>query len=284
MGRGSRRTTTRPLAIFRACIMTFVTIGLAAPLPLAAEPTREPENLEQEERLGEFIPMDVQLRDESGQSVRLGELFETGSQKPVIIIPSYYTCPRLCTYIFNAVQKAAAEVQDSRGLTPGRDYSIISVSFRPEDTPELARKKGQRYRDGFQPPIQSEAWRFLTADPERPGEVSRLMDALGYRYRPDGDVDYSHSAVIVMLSPDGKITRYLYGVNFQPGTFRLSLIESSYGKIGNTVERIFLYCFRYDQQEGKYTPAVWVFVRAGGVLTLFFILGLIFLLRKKEKA
>ncbi|MCR9144378.1 MAG: SCO family protein [bacterium] len=264
------------------CLVLLAAIGPGAALiPLLGETTRDQDDLAPSELLGEHVPMDVLLRDENGEEVSLADLFETGSQKPVILIPSYYICPRLCTYVFNAVHKAAAEVQASRGLTPGRDYSILSVSFRPEDTTAIARKKGEMYRQRFTPPLKPAAWQFLTGDAD---QVARLMDAVGYRYRPDGEKDYSHGAVIVMLSPDGKITRYLYGVNFQPGTFRLSLIESSYGKIGNTAERIFLYCFRYDEQEGKYTPAVWVFVRAGGVLTLIFIVGLIFLLRRKEKA
>lgn len=254
---------------------------LSATSSLAAETTREPENMEVEERLGEYVPTDIELIDESGTNLVLRDLFETNSQKPIIIVPSYYTCPRLCTYIFNAVQKAASEVQSSRGLQPGDDYLIVSVSFRPEDTPAIASEKAAKYRNLFQPPLKPEAWRFLTGKPE---QVGRLMEALGYPYRPDGEEDYTHGAAIMMLAPDGKITRYLYGVNFNPGVFRLSLVESSYGKIGNTVERVFLMCFRYDKQEGKYAPAVWVFVRTGGVVTMVFILGLIFLLRRKEKA
>ncbi|MEQ9365342.1 MAG: SCO family protein [Leptospirales bacterium] len=276
---GRRRKTTSRTGTLLAGFMIQVILA-AGPAPVWGEPSRDQGDLATEEHLGEHIPLDVRLLNENGAEVMLGDLFETGSQKPVILIPSYYTCPRLCTYVFNAVQKAAAEVRSSRGLTPGRDYTILSVSFRPEDTPAVARKKGDGYRGLFQPPLKPEAWRFLTGDAD---QVARLMDAVGYRYRPDGDDDYSHGAAIVMLSPGGKITRYLYGVNFQPGVFRLSLIESSYGKIGNTVERIFLYCFRYDEQEGKYTPAVWVFVRGGGLLTLAFIVGLIFLLRRKEK-
>lgn len=271
-----RRTRIRTRTRTAILVIFVILVGL----PVQAEPTRAPEDLTLNEHLGDQIPLDVRLRNESGAEVQLADLFETGSQKPVILIPSYYTCPRLCTYVFNAVQKSAAEVQSSRGLTPGRDYSILSVSFRPEDTADLARKKGASYRKLFQPPLKPEAWQFLTGDAD---QVARLMDAVGYRYRPDGEEDYSHGAAIVMLSPDGKITRYLYGVNFLAATFRLSLIESSYGKIGNTVERIFLLCFRYDEQEGKYTPAVWVFVRGGGILTLIFIVGLIFLLRRKEK-
>ena len=247
---------------------------------LAAETSRNVDDLALQEHLGDTIPLDVQLRLEDGTPVTLRELFETGSQKPVILIPSYYICPRLCTYIFNAVHKAAAEVRDTRGLKPGRDYTILSVSFRPEDTTADARRKGEMYRNRFQPPLPTDAWRFLTGDTD---QVARLMDAIGYKYRPDGGQDYSHGAAIVMVSPDGKITRYLYGVNFAASVFRLSLIESSYGKIGTTAEQVFLYCFRYDEQTGKYTPAVWVFVRVGGALTLLFIVGLIFLLRRKEK-
>lgn len=178
------------------------------------------------------------------------------------------------------MQKVAAATKETRGLVPGRDYTIVSLSFKPDEGPADAARKAAEMRGLFQPALAPEAWRFLTGDP---ASIAAVMDAIGYQYRPDGDADYSHGAVVVMAGPEGKITRYLYGVTFEEATFRLSLIESSYGKIGNTAEKIFLYCFRYDPQEGKYTPYMWAIMRIGGVLTVIFIVGLIFFVRRGEK-
>ncbi len=254
--------------------------ALLAVSPLFAEPTRDPEGLETTENLGGQLPLDTVLTDENGKAVRLGDFFGT-AQKPVILIPSYFTCPRLCTFIFRGVQKAAAATKATRGLIPGRDYTIVSISFKPEEGPADAARKGREMRGSFDPPLKPEAWQFLTGDP---ASIAAVMDAIGYQYRPDGEEDYSHAAVIVMAGPEGKITRYLYGVTFEEATFRLSLIESSYGQIGNTAEKIFLYCFRFDPQEGKYTPYMWAIMRIGGVLTVIFIVGLIFFVRRGEKA
>lgn len=246
--------------------------------PVWGEAARTPEGIGVREHRGERIPLDLMLRDESGAAVRLGDYFRRG--RPVLLIPAYYKCPRLCTYVFKAVQSAAARLRNS-GFEPGREYLILSYSFDPREGPEDAARRGGEIRALFGPPaVSAEAWLFLVGDPET---TATLMNAIGYQYRPDGDADFSHSAAVVLLAPDGKITRYLYGIEYPEREFRLSLVEAANGQIGGAVEQIMLYCFRYDPVEGRYTPYAWAFVRIGGLSTLALVLGLIFFLLWRER-
>lgn len=263
--------------------LRFLALALAllafAGHPLQAEPTREPD-AGVDQRPGEALPLELEFQTESGETVRLEDYFRTG--KPVLLVPSYYKCPRLCSYIFKGVQNAAESAAAS-GLAPGEDYTILSVSFDPREGPELARQTGESYRSMFETTrVNPErGWQFLTGTEEN---ISPLMDAIGYRYKSDGKEDFSHTAAIVMASPRGKISRYMFGIEFDPSDYRLSLVEASNGTIGNAVDAALLYCFRFDPQKGKYTADVIAFMRIGGVLTLAFVLGLLFFLWRREKS
>ncbi len=244
---------------------------------LRAEPVREPQGVGVDENTGQVIPLDLVFTDESGNVRPLREYFTPG--RPVVLIPSYYACPRLCSYIFSAVQKAAQATALER-YRPGRDYLILSVSFDDRETPALAAEKGASLRAGFRGGLAADAWPFLTGKAD---SIAPLMDSIGYRYRPDGARDFTHAAAIVFVAPDGKITRYLYGIEFPEREYRLSVVEASQGVIGSVSEKIYMYCFRYDALEGKYTPYAWAFMRIGAGLTLLVVIGLLFFLRRSEK-
>ena len=228
-----------------------------------------------DEKLGNAINLDLKFRDEAGQEVPLRTFF-TG--KTVILAPAYYECPRLCTFVYNALKKVM-QASRSKGIEPGKDYAVISVSFNPDDTPELASKKGGMYRRTFEKPLIPGSWTFLTGSQEN---ISALFDSIGYRYKADGS-DFSHPAAIVLFTPEGRISRYLYGLEHNEESFRLSLVETSQGLIGGVSEKIVLLCFRFDPSKGKYTPYVMGFVRIASVLLVLSIGGLIFFLRKKER-
>ena len=261
-------------------VRSLLVLALLLPLPVAAEDSQNPEGLELEEQIGEKIPLDLMFRDENGAEVVLEDFFAS-QRNPVLIIPSYYNCPRLCPFIFQGVQKAAAETME-KGVEPGRDYTILSVSFDPREGPELARENGQKYREmfGADAEIPDSAWRFLTGDETN---IRALMDAIGFNYRPDGETDFSHGAFLALIDPAGTVNRYLYGIRYEERNYRMSLVEASNGRIGGIGEQIFLYCFRYDPQEGRYTPFAWAFMRIGAALILITLVALIFFLRREEK-
>ena len=260
----------------------FITFGIAlgVSLPLAAETSKAPPGIGVDQKLSARIPLDLTFKNEAGNAVKLRDFFN-GKKKPIILVPGYYRCPRLCSLIYNAVG-TAVKGNLKHELKPGEDYDIISISVAPEETPELAAAKGKNYRKSLEltdmPPT---AWRFLTGDA---ASIKSLTTSLGYRYRKDGD-DYTHPAATIILTPTGVISRYLDGLDIRSQDFRFALIEASGGRIGTVLDRAFQLCFRYDSTQGKYTPYARRFVQLGGILTLVFLVGLIlFLMRYERKA
>ncbi len=263
----------------RCCLATVMVAVALSPVNIATDTNRTPEGAKIAEKIGGRIPLDLSFYGENGEQVTLGTFFET-AQHPVVLIPSYYTCAHVCPFIFKGVRDAS-EAVSANDIVLGADYTVLSVSFDPTDSPALARQKGDNLRQSFSNlQVDKNSWHFLTSDREE--KISALMQSLGYGYKKDGK-DYSHTTAIVVLTPQAVISRYLYGVLFEERDFRLALTEASQGRLGSTVERILLYCFRYDSLEGRYTPYVWAFVQIGAVATLLFLAGLIFLLLRREK-
>jgi len=246
-----------------------------------AETSRNPEGVYIKQNLEQTIDLNLSFLDENGRKVQLKEFFK---DKPIIIAPAYYECPRLCTLVYNGLKNA---IESAKFIEPGKDYKIISLSFNPEDTPALAKEKAENYRKNLKNyTITDQDWIFLVADPQNPENPKKLLNQMGYFYKKDGR-DFSHPAAIIFLTPEGKISKYLYGIEFQSRDFRFALIEASQGKIGTPVDAVLLTCFRYDSIQGKYAPFAWGFMRLGGMVILVFILGLIsiliFLERKSKK-
>jgi protein SCO1 len=216
-------------------------------------------------RPGNPVPLDASFRDETGEVVELGRYF---GDKPVVLVLAYFRCPRLCTEVLNDMNKAL------RGVSPfsaGRDFQVVVVSFDAREKPALAAAKKRSYVEDYARPGAEAGWHFLTG--EQPS-IDRLKEAVGFRavYDPKDD-QFAHDSAIVVLTPAGKVSRYLFGLGYNPRDLRLALVESSEGKIGSVIDHVLLMCFHYDPSTGKYSATVMAIVRAGGMLTIAALVG-----------
>jgi protein SCO1/2 len=225
-----------------------------------------------DQRLNEQVPLDVPLVDESGRTVLLGDYF---GSRPVILVLAYYQCPRLCTLVLNGLVQGMLEMP----YDADRDFEVVTVSFDPRETPELAASKKETYLTRYTRPGAARGWHFLTGSQR---SIERLTGAVGFRYRYDGQQkQYIHASGITILTPGGKISRYLYDVRYSGRDLRMALVEASHYKIGTPVDQILLYCFHYDATLGRYSARVMVLVRILGVATLACIGGFVWILSRK---
>ncbi len=224
-----------------------------------------------EEQLGGYIPLDVKFRDETGQEVTLRELIDG----PTIIAPVYYTCPNVCTFI----QGGLASVLPQVTLDPGEDFRVLSVSFDETENPSQAAQSKRNYYAAMKGQFPEEAWHFLTGTREN---ILRLTDSLGYNFQRQGK-DFLHPIVVAVVSPDGKIVRYLHGTRFLPMDISLALVEASEGRVGATIKKVLGFCFSYDPQNRRYVFNLLRVAGAAVLLTLgAFLSFLLFTGRKKK--
>lgn len=219
-----------------------------------------------DEFAGDKLPLDLKFLDHRGQPVTLGHYFR--SNRPVILSLNYSNCPMLCNMQLTGLTTALQELEWSAG----KEFQVVSISIDPLETTHRAAQSHQRYLQMYGRPGTGDGWNFLVG---RQAEIDRISNALGFRYRYIREKkEYSHPSVFVMCTPDGRISRYVYGVEFAPRTLQLSLVEAGEGVIGTTWDRILLYCLHYNSTAGQYTPAAWKLVRIGGIATLITILGM----------
>ncbi len=216
---------------FAALRSAVVAILLAA---TGARAATDPEPPGLTERLGERVPLELVLNDERGQPVRLGDVLD----KPTLLALVYFRCPSICSPLLNAL----SSVVERTGLTPGRDFQLLAVSFDDRDTPALAETKQRNYLAGLSPGFPPDAFRFLTGDA---ATTKRLADAVGFRFQRTGE-DFVHPAVVTVLAPGGKITRYLYGISYLPFDVKMAAAEAAQGRAVPTVTRVLQLCYRYD--------------------------------------
>jgi protein SCO1/2 len=224
--------------------------------------------------LGAQVPLDARFKDELGQDVTLGRYF---GKRPVLLALVYYECPMLCTMVLNGV------VSTLKPLTfdPGKDFELVVVSFNPAEGPQLAAAKRANYLASFGRAGTDAGWHFLTGPPE---SIAALTSAVGFRYVYDEKAkQYAHATGITILTPQGKVARYLFGIDYPPKDLRLALVEAADGKIGNVVDQLMLYCFHYDPQLGRYSATTLAIVRAGGVITMLAIAASILAMRRRDK-
>jgi len=208
-----------------------------------------------QQKLDQQVPLNLEFRDEAGRAVPLSSFFHG---KPVLLALVYYRCPMLCTQILNGVASSLKAVS----FDPGRDFEVVSVSFDPKDTPELAAAKKQSYLRRYGRPDTANGWHFLTGDP---ANIKALTDAVGFHYKYDAASDqFAHASGIMILTPEGRLSRYFYGVEFAPRDVRLGLVEASANQIGNPVDEALLFCFHYDPATGKYGAFAINLLRAAG--------------------
>ena len=226
------------------------------------------------QRLGERLPLDVRLTDESGTSVALGEYF--GKDKPVVLAFVYYQCPMLCPLVMNGISSALKVVP----FTPGKDFDVVLISFDARDTPEAANAKKRAHLQHWATPENADGWHFLTGTDQ---EIRRVANAAGFTYEWDEETQqFAHVSGLLVATPDGRLSRYFYGVEFSPKDLRLALVDSGRGQLGSVVDELLLYCFHYDPSSGRYGAAFMNLIRLGGVLTVVLILGFVVLMRWRE--
>ncbi len=216
------------------------------------------------EKLGEKIPLDLIFVNAEGDSVTLKELVENG--KPVLLNPVYYECPQLCSMVKEAIYKAVKDLKWS----PGKEYNIVTFSFDPNEGSKLASENKQRYINKLDRKDAEKGWHFLTSNKEN---IQLLTEAVGFEYEKLQNNQFAHGAAIMFISPDGTITRYLYGLKFDEFNFRNALYEAADGNIGSTAEQVLLYCYQYDADSNSYVPVAWRIMKLGGFATML-ILGI----------
>ncbi|QDU72685.1 SCO family protein [Mucisphaera calidilacus] len=212
-----------------------------------------------ESNLGQTIPLGLDFVDEHGRAVKLSEYFQP--DRPVILNLGYYRCPMLCSLVMDSISDLVEEMD----WVPGEDYHIVTATIDPRETPEEAMARKQEVLTGMDPAV-AEGWSFLTGGE---ADIKSLADSVGFKYRYIERQDqYSHAAAIIVLSPEGRISRYFVMLNYPARTVRLSLVEASEGKIGSTLDRILLTCWQYDAAEGRYVPLAMGLMRIGAALTV----------------
>ena len=228
-----------------------------------------------EQKLNGLVPVrDLRFKDEAGHEVRLGDYF---GEKPVILALVYYECPMLCNLTLNGLYRAMKAMP----LEIGRDYEVVTVSFDPRETPALAAAKKKEYVSKLRKPQAAAGWRFLVGEET---QVQALAEAVGFRYRWDDKArQFVHASGLMVLTPEGRLSRYFYGVEFSARDLRLGLVEASEGKIGSAVEQILLYCYHYDPTSGKYSVAINNVIRASGAATVVALVSFWFVMFRRER-
>ena len=228
-----------------------------------------------DQRLGEQVPLELPFRDDAGRPVKLGDYL---GSRPAVLILAYYRCPMLCDMVMQAAERGLKPLS----LDPSKDFDVIVASIDPTDTPERAAMKKRDLLQRYGRPGTEGGWHFLTGPPP---SIERLANAVGFQYVYDKEKgQFAHAAGIVILTPEGKVSRYLFGIEYPPRDLRLALVEASGNKIGGIVDEVLLYCFHYDPTVGRYSAVTLRIVRGGAALFAVGLVLFILLLRRRETA
>lgn len=227
-----------------------------------------------DQRLDERVPLDVEFKDDQGRTVKLGEYF---GRKPVVIAFVYYDCPMLCTMILSSITSTLGILS----LEPGKDFELVMVSFDPRETAELAARKKAEYLHRYDRPATADGWHFLTGEPP---SIERLTKAAGFRYTWDEETrQFAHPAGIIVLTPDGRLARYLFGLEYGARDLRFALVEASEGRVGTAVDAALLYCFHYDPMTGRYGFVVMRLLRVAGAVTVLALATFVLVMLRRER-
>jgi protein SCO1/2 len=229
-----------------------------------------------EDKLGGQADLDVRFVDEAGNPIHLADA--VGGELPVVLNFGYFNCPGMCGFVLNQLLQ---NLPDS-GLTPGEDFEFFTVSVHHDENPELAAKKKQTYVAALEAPAWTDSWPFLTGEQD---QIRRLTGSVGWRFRFD-DVakDIDHPFTVVLLSPGGKVVRYLDTRQLTPKTLRRALIEAGDGQVGGFLESLLVTCYTFDPDTGAYKVTAMTVMRVGGVLTIFGLAAMIYVLWRRERA
>jgi protein SCO1/2 len=242
--------------------LLLLTAGAAA----HAQPPLGLEEIGIEQHLNRLLPEALTFVDDTGKEVRLGDYL---GDKPLVLALVYYECPMLCTLVLNGMVSSL----DVLTFDVGQEYDVVAVSIDPGETPELAAAKKAAYVERYGRPGTEDGWHFLTGDEK---SIQTLANAVGFSYRYDPETDqYAHAAGIMVVTSEGRLARYFYGVEYSPKDLRFALVEASEGRIGTFVDQVVLYCYRYDPSTGTYTAVINRILKLAGGVTLVGLLGFI---------
>jgi protein SCO1/2 len=272
----------RPILCFLSSALVLLLSGLSTqlmaevPAPAPTQSNLPPllRDVGIDQKLNSQVPLDLVFRNESGKEVRLGQYF---GQKPVVLVLAYYDCPMLCTIVLNGVLHSVKELK----YNIGQEYEVETVSFDPTEKPSLAAAKKAIYVGLYGRPNASAGWHFLTGDEP---SIRELTQAVGFRYNYDPQTkQYFHATGIMVLTPDGHLARYFYGIQYPSGNLRLGLVEASQGRIGSPVDQVLLYCSQYDPATGKYSVIVSHVLKLAALATVLSLGGLVLAMSLSRK-
>jgi len=225
-----------------------------------------------DQNLNAQIPLELMFKDETGQAVRLGQYFR---QKPVVLALVYYECPMLCDMVLNGLTHTMEQIS----LNIGSDFDVVTVSFNPKETWQLAAAKKANYVEKYKRKGAAQGWHFLTGDED---SIKKVADTAGFHYKYDPITkQFAHASGIMVLTPEGKIARYFYGIEYKPRDFRLGLVEASQNKIGDLADQVLLFCYHYDPMTGKYGAIIQNVTKVLGSATVLALGALVFVLIKR---
>lgn len=230
-----------------------------------------------EQKLGEQVPLDAVFKNEDGKQVKLGEYF--GKNRPVILALVYYECPMLCNEVLNGLTGSLKGMS----FDAGKEFDVLAISFdaRENDKPGLAKNKKAGYLERYGRANAENGWHFLTGTQE---EIDKVTKAVGFNYEYDAKTDqFAHAGGVMIITPEGKVSRYFYGIDYAAKDLKFGIMESAQSKIGNPAEQLLLYCFHYDPSTGKYGLAVINVIRIAGILTLLGMGGMFFVFWRYNK-
>lgn len=284
-GAAARRVYAQRVAgllLLTACCLPLTVFGQYAQPPQSGVSSNDVpfalRNISIEQRLNEQVPLDLNFRDETGRSVRLGDYF---GKRPVVVSLVYYNCPKLCNLVLNGLVGGLRTLP----YTVGKEFDVVTVSFDPREgaSDAVEKKKVVMHDYGRQGEAATVAagWHFLTGDKS---QIDALAQSVGFNYAFDTATNqYAHASGVMLATPEGKLSHYFYGIEYAPRDLKFGLVEASAGKVGSAVDKLTLYCFHYDPTTGKYGPAIMNIMRVTGILTVLGLAALISILHRRRR-
>jgi protein SCO1/2 len=226
-----------------------------------------------DQKLNSQVPLSLKFKDETGKTVRLGDFF---GKRPVILAPVYYECPMLCTQILNGLVRSLKAVT----FNPGQEFEVVVFSFDARDTTALAAAKKDSYLKRYDRAGTAAGWHFLTGDPDA---IKELTSAIGFRFVWDPHTtQFAHASAVMVVTPEGRVSKYYYGIEYAPKDIRLGLIEAAQNKIGTPVDQLLLFCYHWDPTTGKYTATAMSLLRVAGGATVLFLGGFVIIMLRRD--
>ena len=270
-----RTRSSRSSALGMTWVVVMALLALSVHADTSATPPQLPGKVAIQQKLGNQIPLDVMMRDESGNIARLRDYFTNG--RPVLLHFVYYRCPMLCPLVLDGLTSALTELK----FNVGEQFDIITISIDPRDMPKDAQQFKDRFVKRYGRLSAATGWHFLTANETA---IRRVAGSVGFQFAYDGVRDqFAHGAAIFVLTPDARMSRYLYGFEFKPRDLRLAIVEASGNKIGTPTDQILLLCYHYDPVTGRYSRSAMNLMRAGGVTTVAVLGSFIFIMIRRER-